>query len=97
MQEKILPNKLIECFETIKNNFFEGFSGFLEMNKNSFLIDIEKNISNENQEIKDVFSSLINSQEKIHLIFFMKMETQIITLFMFHFNFDNSRYILYFK
>lgn len=64
MEEKILNNKLIECFETIKNNIFEGFSGFLKMNKNSFLTDIGKDITNENQELKDIFSFLINSHEK---------------------------------
>ena len=55
MEEKIINSKLIQCFQYIIKNILEGFSGFIALNCNGLLNDV-------NQIGKEKITNIINSQ-----------------------------------
>jgi hypothetical protein len=57
MDEKIVTDKLIECFESIKSNILIGFSGFIELNNNGLVNELEKDISFANEKINYIINS----------------------------------------
>lgn len=62
MEEKIINSKLIQCFQYIIKNILEGFSGFIALNCNGLLNELQKDISLVNQIGKEKINNIINSQ-----------------------------------
>ena len=62
MKKDLISKKLLLCFEFIKNNILSSFSGYIEINKNGFLHELENDDSFKNHFNNNEISSLIKSQ-----------------------------------
>ena len=62
MTKNLINEKLALCFEAIKSNILSNFSGFIELNNNGLLNELENDISLVNQIGKEKIANIINSQ-----------------------------------
>lgn len=62
MTKNLINEKLALCFEAIKSNILSNFSGFIELNNNGLLNELENDISLVNEIGRKKISNIVNSQ-----------------------------------
>ena len=62
MNSKLIQDKLVLCLESIISNILQGFSGYIEINKNGFLHELENDDFFKDHFNNNEISSLIKSQ-----------------------------------